>query len=136
MHLKILPLMLVALSTTVQAVEFPVEIVEYMDSAQVVATLDAADIDESGHWNPFEEPPALPMADALSAVRMHLDADPELKDVTLAGIELKRTPHHENHWHYLVKVQKPAPGRDRFRYFIVLMNGKVIQGLREPQAVK
>jgi hypothetical protein len=136
MRSRILPLLLITFCTNTQALDFPVEVVEFMDSARVVAALDAADIHDSARWQPFETAPPLSLVDALHAVHEHLAGDPDLADSTLAGIELKQIPHHKGHWHYLVRMQTHTPAGAASRYFIVLMNGKVIPGLREPQAVK
>lgn len=136
MQARLFYLLLIAFSTRTLAMDFPVEVVEFMDSARVVAALNAADIDDAARWQPFETAPPLSLADALTAVHAYLASDPELADSTLAGIELKEIPHHVNHWHYLVRMKTRTPGAAGSRYFIVLMNGKVIPGLREPQAVK
>lgn len=137
MRMRILPvLVLLGCSTKLPAVQFPVEVIEFMDNARVVASIEAVDIDASAQWQPFSGAPPLSLTAALDAVHKHLAADPTLADATLSGIELKQIPHHENHWHYLVKLQAHNADNPRPHYFIVLMNGKVIAGLREPQAVK
>jgi hypothetical protein len=133
---RILPLLLIVFSAKIQAIEFPLEVIEFIDNARVVAFIEEADIDNSSYWEPFEGAPPLSMTDALNAIHEHLAADPDLGNATLAGIELKQIPHHENCWHYLVKIQTRSNAKPRSRYFIVLMSGKVISGLREPETVK
>ena len=135
MRSRLLPLLLM-LSGNIQAFEFPIEIIEFIDNARVVASINESDIDKTSYWHPFEGAPPLTMTDALDAIHEYLAADPDLSNATLSGIELKQIPHHEKYWHYLVRMQSRATDKPGFRYFIVLMNGKVIPGLREPQTVK
>jgi hypothetical protein len=136
MRARLLPLILLLASGKLPATDFPIEVIEFIDNARVVAFLDATDIDTSSHWQPFAGPPPLSMTDALTAIHGHIADDPELADATLSGIELKRIPHHENYWHYLVRLQARPGIKPHARYFIVLMSGKVLPGLREPEPVK
>jgi len=136
MRARILPLLLIVISGKIQAFEFPIEVIEFIDNAKVVAFLDETDIDKRSYWEPFTGVPPLSMTDALGAIHDHLAADPELGKATLSGIELKQIPHHERYWHYLVKLQTRMDDKPHSRYFIVLMNGKVIPGLMEPETVK
>jgi len=133
---RMLPLLLLLFSASTQAYEFPVEIIEFIDNAKIVASIDEGDIDESLYWQPFESPPPLSIAGALDAIRTHIASDPQAGRTELTGIELKQIPHHSRHWHYLVKMRTEVEGKPQPRYFIVLMTGKVIPGLREPETVK
>jgi hypothetical protein len=56
--------------------------------------------------------------------------------MTLTGIELKKIPRHEKHWHYLVKTKSEVDDIVESHYFIVLMDGKVIAAIKEPESIK
>lgn len=129
-------LFLLLLSSKIYAIEFPVEIIEYLDDVKVVAFINESDIDKSLRWNPAQGKVPLGIDDALKAIREHVAADPELKQASLTGIELKQIPHHSGYWHYMVKMKTRVNNRNQAHYFIVLMNGKVIPGIREPESVK
>ncbi len=133
---RMLLLSLFIFSANIQAYGFPVEIIEFIDNARIVASIDEGDIDDALYWQPFEGAPPLSIAGALEAIQKHIASDPEAGNASLTGIELKQIPHHKKHWHYLVKMRIEVDGKPKPRYFIVLMNGKVITGLREPQMVK
>jgi hypothetical protein len=136
MRQRMLAVLLILFSANLPAREFPIEIIESVDSSRVIAFIDEDDIDNSAHWVPFESAPPLAVADALKAIREHLAGDQAYANAGLTAIELKPIPQHEKHWHYLVKINTRTDDKTVFHYFIVLMDGKVIGGLREPQAVK
>jgi len=131
-----LPLLLVLVSARLPAGEFPVEVIESFDNSRVVAFINAADIEATLAWTPSATPPPLEIGAALRAVHDASADDPRMTGATLAKIELRRIPHHEQHWHYMVKLETHERDRTLAHYFFVLMNGKVIRALREPQAVK
>ena len=124
------------ISGNIQAYEFPIEIIEYIDNTRVVAFINENDIDKALAWHPVEGSPPLTVAEALKAVHEQIVSDPELENATLTGIELKQIPRHENHWHYLVKIKIQVDEVFKSHYFIVLMNGKIIPGLKEPETYK
>lgn len=130
------PLLLVLFSANALAQEFPVEVFEYIDNTRVVAFVNEADIDKTLHWTPFEGPLPLTLTDALKAIQDYVATCPELTDAVLSGVELKPVPHHEGYWHYLVRMKTFTNGRPLSHYFIVLMDGKIVAGLREPEMVK
>lgn len=136
MIFRVLPFLLVIASNYAQAYELPIEVIEYLDNRKVVAFINEGDIDKTQHWTPFEEAPSLTVEGALKAIKQYAAADPEYAKATLTGIELKPIPHHEGYWHYLVKLKTPFNDTFRSHYFIVLMNGKVISGIREPDTVR
>ena len=131
-----LVLPLVLSSVTVHASEFPIEIIEYVNQTKVVTFINEEDIDKAAAWVPFEGPPPLRIADALALVQKFIAPDPEMAGSQLTEIELRRIPHHESHWHYVVRMKVHTGGKPRSRFFIVLMDGKIIPGLREPEAIK
>ncbi len=134
--LRSLPLLVMLFSGKVLAYEFPIEVFEYVDGEKVVAFINERDIDKSLHWVPFEGSPPLTLVDALKGIRKYMVSDPDLVDAALTEIELKRIPHHEKHWHYLVKMKSEADGKSRSHYFVVLMNGKIILAMVEPEPLK
>ena len=115
---------------------FPLEIIEYLDNTRVVAFVSEDDIARSRAWQPFEAMPPLSMGEALEALRKDLDSEPGVTGMQLTGIELKPIPHHDRQWHYLVKLRVTRNGGDQARYFVVMMDGKVIPALKEPEMVK
>jgi hypothetical protein len=131
-----LSLLLVLVSARLPAAEFPVEVIESFDNSRVVAFFNETDIDAAPAWTPSTAPPPLEVGAALQAVRNAGAGDPRLAGAELAKIELRRIPRHEQHWHYVVKLETHGAEHTVAHYFFVLMDGRVIRGLREPQAVK
>ena len=136
MLVRILPLLLILFSAKLQAMEFPLEVIEYIDNSRVVAFINESDIDKTLPWTPFTGAPPLSLNDALGLTQKYATTGLKLKNATLSEIELRQIPHHKNYWHYLVKMQASVDEKMRNYYFIVLMNGKIISGIREPQSIK
>ena len=122
---------LAALGTRAQG--FPVEVIEQFDEARVVAFIEERDIDSSPGWEPLSGPPPLTVVQALEAVR---EARQKRKETAgtlpIVEIELRRLKKREDRWHYLLK----ASDGEHTRYYVVLMNGKVLDAIREPEAYK
>jgi hypothetical protein len=135
MYLRFLPLLILLFSTRLFAYEFPIEITEYIDDVKVDAYINYSDINPESTWTPFDSAPPLSMAAALQAIGVYA-SNAELENMTLTGIELKPIPRHMGHWHYLVKVKSEVDEVLESHYFIVLMNGKVIPALKEPDSIK
>jgi len=129
-------LLLLALSASSRAAHFPIEIFEYVDSARVVAFIDESDLDESAHWHPFEAPPPLGIEGVTAAIRTYMTSDKGLAGAILTEIELRQVPHREKDWHYMVKLKTQRDHGSRSRYLVVLMSGKIIPAIREPESVK
>lgn len=126
-------LVLSILFQPVSAEQFPVEIIEQFDNARVVAFIRDADLASSPTWDPLAGPPPLTVQQAIQAVeRQWQAAAGQPGKLLIEELELRRISSHDNHWHYLVKARH---GR-RVRYYVVLMNGKVVPSVREPEAVK
>jgi hypothetical protein len=123
-------------TASAHAYNFPIEVIEYIDQTRVVAFINEEDINKTLQWAPFQGPPPLTLADALEAVQEYIVANPELRYAVLTEIELKRIPQHERHWHYLVRMQSDGGGKPHAWFLIVLMDGKIIAGLREPEGIK
>ena len=133
---RFLPVLLILFSGSLHAFNFPVEIIEFMDDSRVAASINESDIDSSVGWVPFESAPPLSVADALDAIQTYLKARGETPDATLVEVELKQIPNHDAHWHYLVKFKVADDDTTQMNYFFVLMSGKVIPGVKQPQSVK
>jgi len=117
-------------SLTAAAETQTIEIFEQFDQARIVAFIDTADIDAASRWDPLSSPPPLSISGLIDTLRK---ADAEL---AIVEIELRQIPHHPGYWHYLVKTQPGLEKQDPYRYFVVLMNGKLIPAIREPESYK
>jgi hypothetical protein len=138
MHKRFLPLLLLLISIGSHAQSFtpPIEVIEYIDDVKVVAYINQDDLKDADSWTPFESQPPLSINDALLSVKRYLQNNGELENTTLRGIELKRIAHHESNWHYIVKTHYKTDAARKYHFFVVLMNGKVISALREPESIK
>lgn len=128
-------LLLIA-SNSVLAFQFPVEMIEGVEGARVVVNINKEDLEKEVNWVAFESAPPVTVADALGIVREHLAKNPALKDATLREIQLRRIPHHEDNWHYMVMVQTVREDNPVLHYYVVLMSGKLYTGIREPESYK
>jgi len=136
MYKKLLPFLFLLLSGKVLALNFPIEITEYFDDVKIIAYVNKSDINDKSQWTPFESPPPLSIPDALKAVETYISSDTSYVDTTLTEIELKRIPHHETYWHYLVKIKSTVDDAVQPHFFVVLMDGKVISAIKLPEAIK
>lgn len=136
MYKRLLPAMLALASINAQAFEFPVEIIEYIDDAKVVGYVQSNDIDTSLNWAPFHGAPPLTIEQALHRVMDFIQGDTTLDNAQMVGIELKPIPEHAGYWHYLVKLKYGDDDQRHAHFFMVLMDGKVISAIREPQSIK
>lgn len=135
MYKRLLPAMLALASINAQAFEFPVEIIEYIDNAKVVGYVQSNDIDTSLNWAPFHGAPPLTIEQALHRVMDFIQGDTTLDNAQMVGIELKPIPD-AGYWHYLVKLKYGDDDQRHAHFFMVLMDGKVISAIREPQSIK
>jgi len=121
-------LTLLLLSASAGALERKTEIVEQFDSLRVVAFVDSDDIAASPEWNPGAGNPPLSIAEAIAAI-----GGSAHNSAAIRRIELRRIPHEESRWHYLIRKDNDAKFT-RYDIFIVLMSGKVIPAIIEPQS--
>ena len=121
-------LMLAATANAV-ALEPKIEIFEQYDNLRVVAFIDPQAIEDSPEWNPDMAPPPLSVGDAIERARAYN------KTGAVEEIEIRQIPKHAGKWHYLLKIADEAKksGHD---VYVVLMNGKVIPAIIEPQSYK
>lgn len=107
-----------------------IEIVEQFDNLRVVVFVDENDVNASPEWNPNASPIPLTVDQAIQAVR-DFNKGPQAI-AAIREIEIRRVPKHENHWHYLVRVANDQL-KTKFDIYVVLMNGKVVPGMIEPE---
>ena len=119
-----------------QAFEFPIKITEYLDDVRVIAYINKSDINEKLQWTPFGRPPPLSIYGALIAIESYIKDNDDFTNIKLTGIELKQMPHHDLYWHYLVKAKYGPEGEMQSHFFVVLMDGKVIAALKQPESIK
>ena len=136
MQHKLLPLLLLLFSANAFAVKFPIEITEYIDEVKVDAYINEADLNKTSKWTPFKSAPPLSVNDALASIKQHIHADANFADTTLIGVELKPVPGHTAYWHYLIKLKTVTDGKSQPHFFVVLMDGKVISAIKEPESIK
>jgi hypothetical protein len=133
---KIVVLSLLLISSKLFAVEFPVEVSEYIDDVKIDAYINKKDINDKSKWTPFKTAPGLSVDAALAAVDKYINSSTEFKETRLVGIELKPIPHHEEYWHYLVKTKSVVGNETKPHFFIVMMDGKVVSAIQEPDSIK
>ncbi len=136
MSLRWLAMVLLLPATNSYSFEFPLEIIEYVNSAKVTAFINERDIDKSVSWTPFKSAPPLTIENVTSAIQKYIAGKPEYANAKLVEIELRRIPHHEEQWHYMVKMQTNINNAPHNHYFVVLMNGKIISALVQPESIK
>jgi hypothetical protein len=124
------------LAGSARAFDFPIQVTEYVDDVRVVAYIDEQDMETETPWHPFEAAPPLSVEQALKAVAGQIASDEALAGARLAEIVLRRIPHHESYWHYMVKLKTDAPTPHHTHYYLVLMSGKVIPALKRPPSIK
>lgn len=133
---KILLLLMLLSSSHVLAVEFPIEISEYIDDVKIDAYINREDLNNTSQWTPFESSPPLTINQALTAILNDENAAIDFNNSTVVGIELKPVPRHKSYWHYLVKIKTVSEDKSEPHFFVVLMDGKVISAIREPDSIK
>ncbi len=126
-------LAIVICSTNVYAFESKVEIFEQFDDLRMVAFVSEKDIANSPEWNPDVSAPPLTVFQAIKAVRNFNSSSHSSGSVK--EIEIRPMPKHAKHWHYLIKIKTKAT-KNKYDIYVVLMNGKVIPAIIEPQTYK
>jgi hypothetical protein len=99
----------------------------------MVAFISVKDINNDPEWNPDLDSPPLSVGDAIKAVKEF--SKPSKTDGKIKEIEIRQVPNHETRWHYLIKTTNDAM-KTKMSIYVVLMNGKVIPAIIEPQGYK
>ncbi len=136
MSLRWLVLLVAIYSVNVQAIELPIEIFEYVDNARVVAFVKESDIDAADDWKPDGSAPALSINNVAAIANEYAAGNEGMNGATIEEIALRRIPHHEGKWHYMVKMKTETEEKVRYHYLVVLMNGRSIPAIREPSSIK
>jgi hypothetical protein len=133
---KILPMLLLIFSSHVHAFEFPIEISEYIDDVKIDAYINKEDLNNTTQWTPFKSSLPLTIDQALTAILNDEKSNIDFETSRVIGVELKPVPHHESYWHYLIKIKSISEDGSEPHFFIVLMDGKVIPAIIEPDSIK
>lgn len=138
MAFRFVALVLLAFSTRVSALEFPLEIVDQFDNARVVTYVNKSDFDKAPAWNPANGAPPLSVGDMLMSLDSWTVEDSTLKGAQVSKIELKPIllKEKQGHWYYLVKLTCKTTDTPKAAYAAILMNGKVFAAIREPDPFK
>ncbi len=118
------------------AAPWPLEIIDHLDNATLVIYANESDLESSPKWSPEEGAPPFGLSDLLKAVgdwkKQNNYAD------GIEKVELKPIAHHEKEgrWYYLVQLKDLEDDGHAHRYLAVLMNGKTIAAVKEPEAYK
>ncbi|HEC18751.1 MAG TPA: hypothetical protein ENI97_05350 [Gammaproteobacteria bacterium] len=116
---------------------FPLTIIEPFDEGKIVMYVAESDIEQSPAWLPGEGAPPLSIENLIKAIEKYRAGMPRLAEDTVHEIALKPIWHHEkqHRWYYLVQM-KSAEGHGHRHYLAVLMSGKIISAIKEPEAYK
>lgn len=136
MSLRWLAVLLPLYSIGAQALEMPNEIFEYVDNQKVVAFVHESDIDDAVSWKREGDAPTLSVASVAALSHDYAERFDETRGAVLDEVTLRRIPEHENDWHYMVKMHTENDGEVQSHYLFVLMSGKVIPAITEPEAYK
>ena len=112
---------------------FPLELIERFDGDRVVAFVDEEELAATPAWQPFEQPPPLTLGAALERLAAFVrERGEDAEALRIQAVELRQVPHMKGRWHYLVRAATPAG----MRFYTVLMNGRVVAAMQEPEPVK
>lgn len=129
-------LLLLLLGSNAHAYELPIEIFEYVDNAKVVAFVHESDLGDSTRWHPFAAAPPLTIENVTAAVGSYIATTEGINNAVIEEIQLRKMPRHEDQWHYMVKLKTAGEDAIRYHYLVILMNGKIIPAIREPESIK
>jgi len=129
-YYRYLLIAILVLSTNAYAFQPKLEIIEQFDNLRMVAFVSLEDVNNSPQWNPDSGTPSLTVGEAVQAVRNFVKHQAIVKE-----IELRPLPNHVIHWHYLIKVQNDEM-KSKYSVYVVLMSGKVIPAIIEPEGYK
>ena len=126
-------MLMLLLSTNAYALQPKIEIVEQFDNLRMVTFISEKDISNSPKWNPNSEAPPLSVGEAIKAVKKFVKNSK--KSIDIREIEIRPVPRYEKHWHYLIKLTNNTK-QTKYDIYVVLMDGKVIPAIIEPQGYK
>ena len=132
-YFRWLPIFFLILSANAHALQSKIEKLEQFDNLRMVAFVDKKAIRDSPEWNPNIDPPPLTIVEAIQAVKEFNKASKNLG--AIKEIEIRPVPNYEKHWHYLIKIANDLM-KTKYSIYVVLMSGKVVPAIIEPQAIK
>lgn len=132
-YYRYLLMLMLLLSTNAYALQPKIEIVEQFDNLRMVTFISEKDISNSPKWNPNSEAPPLSVGEAIKAVKKFVKNSK--KSIDIREIEIRPVPRYEKHWHYLIKLTNNTK-QTKYDIYVVLMDGKVIPAIIEPQGYK
>ncbi|BAS67330.1 MAG: hypothetical protein DSY43_04500 [Gammaproteobacteria bacterium] len=127
---RYLLIFIIAVFSNAYAFQFKVETVEQFDDLNIVTFTNPEDMRNNPEWNPNLEAPPLTVNEAIQAVKKFTKSLKPIKE-----IEIRTIPKHKNQWHYLIKVANKSM-KSKYNIYMVLMNGKVIPAIIQPQGYK
>jgi hypothetical protein len=133
-YCRLVTLVVALLTTGAHASESNVEIFEQFDNIRVVALIDIDDIDNSPKWNADVDPVPLSVDAAIKAIRDFIKQPGTIG--AIREIEIRTIKKYPGHWHYLIKTVASDPGSHGYDVYVVLMDGKVIPAIIEPESFK
>lgn len=120
-------------SVNAHSYQSKIEIIEQFDDIKMIAFVDMEDINGNPQWVPGVNAPPLTVAQAVAVVSAFNNKAKAERPVV--EIELRKVPKKKNNWHYLIKVSNSAM-KSKYDIYVVLMSGKVIPAIIEPQSYK
>ena len=142
MPYKGLLLLLTLMSVNALSYQPSIEIFEKFDDVRLVSFINESDIENYPQWSALRGEPPLTISQAIQAVKTFHDSRNVEKNNTaytnsIKEIELRQmSAHKKNYWHYLIKVKKENTKKIHYQVYVVLMNGKVIPAMIEPDSIK
>lgn len=132
-HYRWLSIFVFVFSANAHSYQPRVEIIEQFDNIKMVAFINEDDVNNNPEWMPGDNAPPLTIAEAIEAVNSFNNKTKTTKPVV--EVEVRQMPKRKNNWHYLIKVSNSAI-RSKYDIYVVLMSGKVIPAIIEPQSYK
>ncbi len=129
---------LLAAIGSVNASPWPLEIIDHLDETKIVIYIKEADIEASPLWNPASGTPTFGLSELLETVAAWKEKNKWDAADGIEKIELKPIMHHEKEgrWYYLVQLKNVEKGKRSHQYLAVLMSGKAVAAIMEPEAYK
>ncbi len=131
--------LLAAMTTGVAtAAPWPLEIIDHLDDATLVIYANESDIESSPRWSPAKGAPPFGLTALFKAVGDWKKQNHYAEADGIEKVELKPIARHEKEgrWYYLVQLKDLEDDGHAHRYLAVLMNGKTIAAVKEPEAYK
>ena len=138
MYLRILPLLFMIFVANASAMQFPLEIIERFDEFRIVVYANQADLDKAPAWEPGKGAPPLSIEKLLRIITQQASEDARLHNAIIQKIELKPIRQYQagQHWYYLVQLKVFTGEHPSMQYIAVLMDGKVLPAVSEPDSYK